>query len=197
LEEDVKKLADLKARLQRRLEELQIQVDEVQSVLRIVDETLAEKSFKRVEPTEFTEAPSLKPTEPTVPPPEAQPPTKPLEYRQVFPLKGADGSLLATMYISEDEVRISPSGELKFHASTPPFQPFFINRVLEPMGRRDLDAVNMGEIQPEKAFTYEVIKEGDEIREIVIRNYRDERRLREIRTSARWTFEKMFEKLRT
>ena len=121
----------------------------------------------------------------------------PVEYRQVIPLKSADGFLLGTMYVSDEDARITPSSDLKLNTSIPPFQPFFLNRVLEPMARRDQEAVAAGDVQPGRRFSYEVIEEAGLLREIIIRNYGDERRLREVRSSARWTLEKMYEKVRS
>jgi len=44
---------------------------------------------------------------------------------------------------------------------------------------------------------YEVVREGDVIREIVIRNYGSQRRMREIMNATRWALEKMSEKVST
>ena len=86
---------------------------------------------------------------------------------------------------------------LLFKVDTPPFQAFLLSRVLEQMKKRDEEAVKRGEIMPEEVLSYEVVIEKDIIKEIIITNYGDERRLREIRTSSRWTFEKMYEKIRS
>jgi len=44
-------------------------------------------------------------------------------------------------------------------------------------------------------FTYTLVKEGELIREIIIKNADDER-LKELKSSIRWTFEKMYEKVK-
>ena len=48
----------------------------------------------------------------------------------------------------------------------------------------------------DKAFSYGVVREGEHIREIVIHNV-DEERLKELKSSIRWTFEKMYEKVKS
>jgi len=45
-------------------------------------------------------------------------------------------------------------------------------------------------------FSFSIVREGEEIREIVIKNVDDER-LKELKSSIRWTFEKMFEKMKS
>jgi len=169
----------------------------VQLVLSFLDEALAERSFRRVEaapPAAPVPAPEPEPSPVAQAPPTA---AAPIEYRQVIPLKSSDGFLLGTMYVSDEDARITPSSDLKLNVSIPPFQPFFLNRVLEPMVRRDQEAMAAADVQPGRRFSYEVVEDGGLLREIVIRNYGDERRLREVRSSARWTLEKMYEKTRS
>jgi hypothetical protein len=44
-------------------------------------------------------------------------------------------------------------------------------------------------------LSFEVATDGERIIGITIRNYGGERRLREIQSSLRWAFDKMYEKL--
>jgi len=53
----------------------------------------------------------------------------------------------------------------------------------------------MGETPPDRILSYEVIKEGDVIREIDVRNIGPDR-ARELKSSIRWTLEKMYEKMK-
>jgi hypothetical protein len=48
----------------------------------------------------------------------------------------------------------------------------------------------------DKMFSYNIVREQDLIREIVIKNVDDDR-LKELKSSIRWTFEKMFEKMKS
>ncbi len=56
--------------------------------------------------------------------------------------------------------------------------------------------VKTKQLTVDKAFSFNVVREGDLIREIVIRNV-DEERLKELKSSIRWTFEKMYEKMKS
>ena len=64
------------------------------------------------------------------------------------------------------------------------------------MQEKDNELVRMGELTPDKMFAYNIVREGDLIREIVIRNV-DEERLKELKSSIRWTLEKMYEKMKS
>jgi len=188
-DEEVRKLAEAKARIEKRIRWLERELEHSKSVLKVVNSTLVERSFKRVEVAE--PSPTI-PVTPAPPPPALAVPVK--AYKQVIPLKTATGVLLVNMQIGDDEVRVTPAEGIMFNVNTPPFQPFLVSRILEPMQVKDREAARTGEITPDKIFSYNVVRDGDIIREIVIRNYRDPRRLQEIKTSLRWTFDKMYEK---
>jgi len=79
--------------------------------------------------------------------------------------------------------------------NTPPFNNFLIERVLAKMQEKDSELVRMGQLTPDKMFAYNIVREGDLLREIVIKNV-DEERLRELKSSIRWTLEKMYEKMK-
>lgn len=187
--EEVKRLAELKARLHRRLEALREETEMLESLLSIIDSILVTKSFKTAE----TPRPTATPVAVEAKPAEA----KPEEFTgQVFQLKASDGTLLAKMYTTDDEVRVVVEPDLNLYLSTPPFQTFLVDRILKAMEAKDRELVSSGQLPPENAFRFDVKVEGDFVKEIYIKNYRDKRRLRELRTSIRWTLEKMYEKQR-
>jgi len=63
------------------------------------------------------------------------------------------------------------------------------------MQDKDAELVRMKQLPQDKMFSYNIIREGDLIREIVIRNV-DEDRFKELKSSIRWTLEKMYEKVK-
>jgi hypothetical protein len=64
------------------------------------------------------------------------------------------------------------------------------------MQERDNELVRIGQIAADRVFSYNIIQEDGIIQEIEITNV-DQDRLRELRSSIRWTLEKMYEKTRT
>jgi hypothetical protein len=103
---------------------------------------------------------------------------------------------LAIIYVSKDSMHVLPDESKSFNVSTPPFSHFLVERVLAKMQEKDNELVRMGQLAPERIFAYSIIREGDLLREIVIKNV-DEERLRELKSSIRWTLEKMYEKTKS
>ena len=68
--------------------------------------------------------------------------------------------------------------------------------LLARMQEKDAELVRMGQLTTERMFAYNIVLEGDLIREIMFKNV-DEERLRELKSSIRWTFEKMYEKTKS
>ena len=58
---------------------------------------------------------------------------------------------------------------------------------------KDNELVKTGQLTSDKKFAYDIVSEGDLLREIVLKNV-DEDRLKELKSSIRWTLEKMYEK---
>ena len=188
--EEVKQLAELKAKLQKKLESLREEVKTLESLISVVDSLLVSKSFRRVEAPQL---PQVQPTQVEIGP---APQVPEAAAQEILTLEASDGVLLAKMYVTDRDAHVVIEPSLNLYVSTPPFQSFLVSRVLDSMKSKDLELVKEGKLNPDRVFDYELKIEGDAIREIRIRNYGDKRRLRELRTSIRWTLEKMYEKLK-
>ena len=170
--EKTKSLVAFKKRLEKRIEELNSELKEMQATLEIVNSLILERGFK---PAEITKKPSTHKASPSE------------ELRTI------DGELLARFYINGDTLRVKPAEDKSFEISRPPFNQFLVERVLTKMRQRDDELVASGQLTQERVFSYNIVRNGDLIREIVIRNF-NANRLRELRSSIRWTLEKMYEK---
>ncbi len=194
-EEVIRKMMELRTYLDSKIRQLEDEQDKLKALFKIVDEVIISKSFRIAEFTKPTRAETV-PEMAThqfiqAPPPPVEESSTTAEE---IPLKTQGGLLLANMYVSELEARIVPAKGMSFTENTPPFQSFFIGRILESMKLRDQEDVKSGSLLPNEALEYEVIKQAEEILEIIIRNYGNQKRMREIMTTARWTLEKMNEK---
>jgi len=193
----VKKLVEFKRKLEQRVEDLESELKELQSMLEAVNFVLLEKGFKRAEIAKTpaaTEAPPLREelmaeAEPSYP----QPST---EHENIIPLNTATGELLANLYITENSLRVVPAEDKHFNVTTSPFSHFLIERVLTKMQERDNELARTGQLAQDKIFSYNIVREDDIIREIIVKNV-DADRLRELRSSIRWTLEKMYEKMKS
>lgn len=186
-EERIKKIAKLRSMLEKRLKETEEELEGLRALIEFTNSVLLEGSFKRAKlPEAVPSAPS------EVEQPTAAPPTEE-EEKTAVPIKTVTGEPLATLYAPEDSMQIVPAEGKDFNVKTPPFTPFFLEGVLEKMRGKDREAVEKGEISPEKMFSYDVVVDGDLIREINIKNVTPSRS-REIKSAIRWTLEKMYEK---
>jgi hypothetical protein len=194
----MKALVTFKKKLEKRIEELTSELKELQVTLETVDSILLEKGFKRGDMKEVTAAPKevAPPTEPIAV--EAEKPAMPraAEPESVIPLKTMNDEPLAIIYVDKQALHVLPDESKNFSINTPPFNHFLVERVLAKMQEKDNELVRMRQLTADKMFAYNIVREGDLLREIVIRNV-DEERLRELKSSIRWTLEKMYEKTRS
>lgn len=199
-EQKMRKMAELRAVLERRVNVLQTELDQLRSMLEFVNSALLEKGFRKPEIRLPPPQPTITP-ETTVPseqapkaPEEAKPPL--MEHAQAIPIKTVTGDLLAELYTDDENMRVVLAKDKQFTADTPPFSAFLVQRVLAKMQEKDTESASQGEIPRERILSYEVVKDGDIIREINIANIGSDR-ARELKSSIRWTLEKMYEKTKT
>ena len=187
-EEIINELMSLRSYLEERIRELEEESEKFTALFKIVDDAILTKSFKKAEaiPAALA-APQASEFQEEVP----------SEFQEEVPLKTSTGMLLATIYVGDDMARIVPAEGPSYTENTPPFQQFLVNRILEPMKTKDKENSQKGLIMPNQALSYETITEDDVIKELIIRNYGTRQRLREIISSSRWTFDKMYENIRT
>jgi hypothetical protein len=196
--ERIKRLVEFKKKLENRIEELSSDLKDSQAMLDTINSVLLDKGFKRPQVTEeSTKAEALPPME-NVEESKSEPPShqSEVDLENATPLQSMTGELLANLYASEDSVRVVMAEDKDFNINTPPFTHFLVERVLLKMQERDSELARAGQLSPDRIFCYNIIREGDIIREIVIKNT-DPDRLKELKSSIRWTLEKMHEKVRS
>ncbi len=191
--EKTRKFVAFKKKLETRVEELESELNEHRLMLEAVNSILLEKGFKRVEiPKTPAEAEVTLVKEEQI----VQPSTQPsVESEGVIPLKAVTGELLGNLYITKESLRVALAEDKNFDMNTPPFRQFLVERVLVKMQEKDNELARDGKLEPDKIFSYDIVQEENRINEIVIRNF-DNNRLRELKSSIRWTLDKMYEKMK-
>jgi hypothetical protein len=111
-------------------------------------------------------------------------------------LKTVAGEVLASVLVDDGSMRILPAHDKEFDVNMAPFSQFLVERVLTKMQERDSESARTGQLEPDRIFSYNIVRDGNIIREISIKNV-DPERLRELKSSIRWTLEKMYEKMKT
>lgn len=186
--EKIKGLLALKKKIEAKIEELESELKELRATLETVNSVLLEKGFKRAE---AVTAPQGEAAETLPPHPQAL-----KAPETVVPLKTAGGELLANLFVGENSLRVVPAEDKGFNINTPPFNQFLLEKVFLKMQEKDAELARSGQLSPEKIFSYNIVRDGDIIREIVVNNV-DAERLKELKSSIRWTFEKMYEKMKS
>jgi len=176
-EEEVKRVAELREWLVKQIADREDEVARLKTTLAIIDNVLKQVSFRP--------AVAL-----------SQPAGKETEYGEVRQLKTKDSVVLANAYTAPNSVTIVPVSEIRLNVGTPPFQSFFLNRILEGMKGKDNERVDKGELKTNEIIDYKVEDDNGTIRKIIINNYREKERLNEIINTATWVFARMLEKTR-
>jgi hypothetical protein len=196
--ERIRRLITFKKKLENKIEEMSSDLKDSQAMLETINSILLEKGFKHPEVSERLTETGVLPSGESVDERESEPspPESQMESEDVTPLKTMTGELLATIRVTKDSMRVVPTEGKDFDINTPPFMHFLVERVLLKMQERDNELARAGQLSPDKLFCYSIAREGDIIREIVINNS-DSDRLRELKSSIRWTLEKMYEKMKS
>jgi len=150
----------------------------IKRITSYIDELLATASFKRADTL------VLKKTEQA-----AQVKATPAERPSIKVIRSRNGAVLATLTYTKDEARFQISPDLELKRDDKPFSSFLLRKVLEAMARDDEERVRLGELDGEKVLKYEIVFDGDRVSEILVKNYRDDYRLKDLINSVRWTLE--------
>jgi hypothetical protein len=110
--------------------------------------------------------------------------------------RGNDGKIIANAYVTPDQLSIVLEENMKLNADIPPFKSFFLDRIIGEMKRKDYVEADSGKIQKESVIDYIINKNGSDIREIVIKNYRQKERINEIISTAGWSLMRMLENIK-
>ena len=177
-EDETRKLLKIRGDLDDRIRRLEGEIGDLKKAIAEIDKSIVRQGFRQ----------------PVAPRVEAKPVLED-DGDGGMSIKSKDGTPLGHMQIEEEMIVFNPVDSLVFTVSIPPFQSFFLERVLGNMKATDEGKVAGGEIPPGEVLSFEVTTDGERIVGITIRNYGGERRLREIQSSLRWAFDKMYEKL--
>ncbi len=163
---DVKELLELRRRIRERISELRDELNMLESTLKVIDSLIKTGSI--------TTADKVQPRESSI------------------SLMTPSGEELAKLTYNDEEVIIEFSKPI---SEQPPLRRFFIEKVLNGLRGEDEELVNNGELEESMALNYDIERNSEGlITRIVIRNYRDQRRLKRIIEAIKWTISKLGEK---
>jgi hypothetical protein len=204
--------------LQERLEQLRQEIDMTTLNIDALDAALTQSSFTRA--SEYTPPPKAEPeppkaepeppkAEPEPPKAEPEPPKaepEPPKAEPEPPKAEPEPAVSSTDDVSPIMVNDSAIGGIStspdkitiklyvpVSAKTPPFETFFISRIIGGMMDKDAVEVEGGRLSKDSAIRYELKTQDDTLDQIIISNYRLEARAREINSTIRWALSRMLE----
>lgn len=184
-EEEIRDILELREWIAEEIEKRQREVERLSQNLRILDSLVKQSSFSKA---------SRLASSPT-PAPKAQQPVM-QETATVIPMKTSDNQVVANAHVTPDELVIIPAEGVQLDVEMQPFKSFFLGRIIGTMENQDVSDIKTGKIPANSAISCMVNRDGNMIREILIRNYRQKERANEIINTATWSFARMIENAR-
>ena len=184
-EEQIKEIVALRESMLQQIEKHQEGIEMLEKNITVLDVFLKGSSFTKASELKTDSEPEIVK--------EIQE-SKPIENS--IPIKrGNDGKIIANAYVTPDKVSIILDEQVMINADTPPFKSFFLDRIIGEMKKKDFVEAENGKIQKESIIDYIVNKNGVNIREIIIKNYRQKERVTELISTAGWSLTRMLENI--
>ena len=176
-EEDLRDILELREWISEEIEKREKEVDKFKQNLRILDSLVKQSSFSKASSL-VSNKQNLQQSQQT---------------SSVIPIKTPDNKILANAHVTSDELVIIPAEDVMLDMEIHPFKSFFLGRIIGGMENQDKTDVQNGKIPQNTAISCLVNKDGNRIREILIKNYRQKERVTEIINTVTWSFSRMIE----
>jgi len=177
-EEQIRDILELKEWISEEIEKHQKDIERLEKNLVILDSVIKQSSFSKA--SSFVSNQEQK--------------VATLSDKTMIPIKrSTDNKIIANAHVTPDEVVIIPSEDVILDTETHPFKSFFLGRIIGGMENKDNLEVQNGKISEDAVINCIINKDGNKIREILIKNYRERERVNEIINTASWSFSRMIE----
>ena len=188
-EEQIRDIVAMRDSLSKQIDKHQNAIELLEKNITILDLVLKESSFTKASALSTTKTLESSTKIPTIS-------TEKSEEKSIPITSGSDGKIIANAYITPDQVSIVLEDNMEINADTPPFKSFFIDRIIGEMKKKDSVEAENGKIQKDSVIDYIINKNGSDIREIIIKNYRQKERVNEIINTAGWSLTRMLENIK-
>ncbi len=171
-EKQIQDLLELKDRLTEKIHGHEEEIEFLKKNIEFLDTVLKQSSFTKASALGF----------------------KPKKTENAIPITGGpDGGIIANAFVTPEQVSIVLNEDVNINPDTPPFKSFFLERIIGEMKLKDSTEADVGRIQKESIIDYVLNKNGSNLREIIIKNYRQNERIKEIINTVGWSFTRMLE----
>jgi len=189
-EEQVKEIVALRENMLQQIDKHQEGIEMLEKNITLLDEFLKDSSFTKASQLEIKNESKMVENN------EELEHVEPKHVESSIPIKrGNDGKIIANAYVTPDQVSIILDKQVIINADTPPFKSFFLDRIIGEMKKKDSTEAENGKIQKESIINYIINKNGTDIREIIIKNYRQKERVTELINTAGWSLTRMLENI--
>lgn len=211
-DDDIKNAAEIREWLTKQILEKQDEIEKIKITLSLIDSVLKNGSFKTAANLNIPKSNSThnqkvegqstsssyknatdKHSEET-----KQRSVGDSSFKEVKPIKRLkDNTLVAQVYILPNSMEIIPEETINISLDTPPFRSFFLNRILQGMRNKDQEKIKQGYLSESEMINYDIITDeenSENIKKVIINNYREKERVNEIFNTAAWVITRMLEK---
>jgi len=180
-EEEIKEIARWREDLVKQIDKHTQSIEILERRLLVLDSMLKESSFTKASSLDTKKSFGDK---------------EKIEKKSIPITSGNDGKIIANAFVTPDQVEIILEDNMKIAADVPPFKSFFLDRIIGEMKKKDFAEAENGKIQKESIIDYIINKNGSDIREIIIKNYRQKERVNELINTAGWSLTRMLENVK-
>ena len=176
-DEQIRDMLELKEELTEKIIKYKEQIEKLEKNISVLDTILKQSSFTKASDLTRNAPKTIK------------------QERKIAITKSSDGTTttIANAFVTNDEVSIILEDNITLDPDTPPLKTFFVDRIIGEMKEKDIKQVESGVIKKDDIINCVINDNGSKIREIIIKNYRQEERVDEIINTATWSLTRMLE----
>jgi len=174
-DEQIRDILELKEDLSEKIIKYKEQIEKLEKNISVLDTILKQSSFTKASDLTRNAPKTIK------------------QERKIAITKSSDGTIIANAFVTKEQVSIILENNVTVDTKTPPLKTFFIDRIIGEMKKNDIKQVEDGKIKNHEIIDCMINDNGSRIREIIIKNYRQEERVDEIINTATWSLTRMIE----
>ena len=174
-DEQIRDMLELKEDLTEKIIKYKEQIEKLERNISVLDTILKQSSFTKASELTRNAVKAIK------------------QERKIAITKNSDGTTIANAFVTNDEVSIVLEDNVTLDPETPPLKSWFIDHIIGGMKKNDARQVESGEIKKDDIINCVINDNGNKIREIIIKNYRQKERVDEIINTATWSLTRMIE----
>lgn len=183
--EQVRNIVALREKLQARAASLEEELEDVRLNITALDTALARSSFTKASEYAVDDTPQ---PDPVIP--EQKQTIPPAPKPESVQIQIGDDTI-GSIRTYPDRIVVDLEDTISVTKQTPPFESFFVNRIIGGMRKKDEEEVKSGNLKADEKISCDVETDGGRIRAITISNYRTEERAQEISNTVRWVLNRM------